>query len=318
LPPVQAKGTTTKEVMNLNGKEGRGTCKMALCRETNIAAFQWLDSKIVNCVSSYLDFRMSRIERQIGAQRKSFHCPSALAHYQQHMGGVDKGDQMRTHFGGFAAQSHFKKWYKKTLMAVLDCMLLNGLHMWNMSAKRVEGRKTMERYEFMQAVAHELLHYETKILTSPVKSPAQRSRNRAGSRCGEYTIGDAVNKEKRCSVCCLVHSIYARQARLHKGKPTYTRVVEKVRECSNGTRRKVCSCDECGVHGHNFIVRRDTTMFIHGMFPGMTCLEILHSGIGNEIWKVARVGRRQVTVNYQHEVVRRVRDMISNYLSASE
>jgi hypothetical protein len=32
------------------------------------------------------------------------------------MGGVDKGDQIRGHFGGFAAQSHFKKWYKKTLI----------------------------------------------------------------------------------------------------------------------------------------------------------------------------------------------------------
>ena len=31
------------------------------------------------------------------------------------MFGVDKGDQIRAHGGGFATKAHFKKWYKKCL-----------------------------------------------------------------------------------------------------------------------------------------------------------------------------------------------------------
>ena len=111
--------------MKLDAKAGRGTMIKAYCRQRKLAAFQWCDSKVVNCVSTYLDMSTTQVKRQVGAEKKQFDCPSALRHYQENMGGVDKGDQVRGHFGGFAAQSHFKKWYKKTLMAILDCMLLN-------------------------------------------------------------------------------------------------------------------------------------------------------------------------------------------------
>ena len=153
--------------MTLDKTVIRGTLKMAYCEDLRLAAFQWADSKVVNCVSSYLDFRVATISRQIGPDRQRFLCPAALVHYQQNMGGVDKADQMRQHFGGFAGQSHFKKWYKKTLMAVLDCMLLNAWLMWNMSTEKVESRKRMERYEFLTVVSHEMLHYETPSLVSP-------------------------------------------------------------------------------------------------------------------------------------------------------
>jgi hypothetical protein len=50
--------------------------------------------------------------------------------YQQMMYAVDKGGQARAHFGGFSSKAHFKKWYKKQFLAILDCMLLNGLVAW--------------------------------------------------------------------------------------------------------------------------------------------------------------------------------------------
>jgi Transposase IS4 len=105
-----------KTIMSLQKLMPHGTYKMAYCHQLNIAVMQWCDSKVVNCVTSYLDFQVTMIQQQIGSVKKSFSCPSALVHYQRHMGGVDKGDQIRGHFGGFAAQSHFKKWYKKTLI----------------------------------------------------------------------------------------------------------------------------------------------------------------------------------------------------------
>ena len=114
---------------------------MAYTHGLGLATYQWCNSKVVNCVLSYLDFCPATVQRQISPTKKSFHCPAALAHYQKNMGGVDKTDQMWGHFGGFAAQSHSKKWYKKALMAVLDCMLLNAWHIWNLLAEKIEGRK---------------------------------------------------------------------------------------------------------------------------------------------------------------------------------
>ena len=102
-----------KIVMNLDKKSTRGEFKIAFCREAQLAAFQWKDSKVVNCVSSYLDFSVVTICCQVGSQKKAFPCPGSLKHYQDNMGGVDRGDQIHSHKGGFAAQSHFKNGTKR-------------------------------------------------------------------------------------------------------------------------------------------------------------------------------------------------------------
>ena len=153
--------------MNLGKTGPRGEYKVAYCEELHLAAFQWCDCKVVNCVSSYLDFGVSTVYRQVGPDRTSFGCPGALVAYQQNMGGVDRGDQMRAHFGGFAGQSHFKKWYKKTVMAILDCMLVNGLLLWNLSAEKMDDRFKLTRYNFMHMVADKLMVFETKLMVSP-------------------------------------------------------------------------------------------------------------------------------------------------------
>jgi Transposase IS4 len=217
--------------MNMDKRNIRGSYKMAVCKDLGIAAFQWVDSRVVSCVSTYLDFTVTEVHRQVGSSRQAFLCPSALVHYQRHMGGVDRSDQMRSHFGGFATQSHFKKWYKKTLMAVLDCMLLNGLHLWNLSAAKHAGRATLSRSAFIHAVAVELLHYETESLVSPTKEAVSgkerkspddgsiieggliadgdkdndKADNAEGADHRHSVILAATSSQKRCVVCQLEH-----------------------------------------------------------------------------------------------------------------
>ena len=182
---------------------------MAYCRESRTGAYQWCDSKVVNCVSLYLTFDVGMVKRHVGSEQKKFpSCPSAIIHYQGNMGGVDKGDQIRSHFGGFAAQSHFKKWYKKTLMAILDCMLLNTWKLWNMSVGKVPGRERLERHIFFQVICEELLKYKTEQLVSPLNSPAPAATNRPiGDRlehnpCYGSNIIESED-ERRCVVCGL-------------------------------------------------------------------------------------------------------------------
>jgi hypothetical protein len=113
--------------------KGRGESKVAFDKVNGIMLLQWRDSKVVNCVSSILDTTMEETRQQIGRNSRVF--PRPLKVY--HMFAVDKGDHSRMHLEGFARKAHFQKWYKKSIFAILDCMLLNGWISWNMSVEEL-------------------------------------------------------------------------------------------------------------------------------------------------------------------------------------
>ena len=48
--------------MNLQKNAGRGSMKMAYSRGYKVGVYQWCDSKVVNCVSSYLDFGVTKVQ----------------------------------------------------------------------------------------------------------------------------------------------------------------------------------------------------------------------------------------------------------------
>jgi hypothetical protein len=98
--------------MNLNKNDGWGKYKFAADNNNKILCCQWVDSKVVNCVSSILSYKIKEIKRQVGSDKKTFTCPMILTRYQQNVIGVDKSNQMRAAGGGFAAKAHHKKWYK--------------------------------------------------------------------------------------------------------------------------------------------------------------------------------------------------------------
>jgi hypothetical protein len=306
-----------KIVMNLDKKSTRGEFKIPYCREARLAAFQWKDSKVVNCVSSYLNFSVTTIRRQVGSKKKEFPCPGSLKHYQVNMGGVDRGDQIRSHKGGFAAQSHFKKWYKKSLMAVLDCILLNASRMWNMSVPKVEGRNKLTRYEFLQCVAHELLHYKTEPMVSPAKGGA-RTKSAADEEDNEHyddrnqAIHEIIDtkKDTRCVVCRLEWA----QVRCLKNKIKARGREEVARQISVGNRRKCALCKNCGVVAHNHIVQKDP-QFIHKYFPGKTCMEIFHSELGKTIWTLKN---KKVGVKSGSDVVVAVGKAIEQHLGITD
>jgi Transposase IS4 len=311
-------------MMCLGKADPRGTMKMAYCKDERIAAFQWQDSKTVNCVSSYLHFGVSTIKRQHGSVQKRYPCPTALVHYQENMGTVDRVDQMRSHFGGFAAQSHFKKWYKKTIMAVLDCMLINGL-VRNLSCNKIGSRRKMNRSEFLQVVAHELLHYKTESLVSPGRNASARgARTTMVQEHNEdlHVSVACIGKRPRCAVCNLETSQYLRTHRLAKKNQNDTTeeaaarqlVVKKAYE---GVKKRVSTCQQCGVFAHNDYVV-DNRKYIHRQFPpGMLCMQIMHSPTGKEIWNV-RGATKKVSVNYKHPVVKEVRLCVRESMMRAE
>ena len=205
-------------------------------------------------------------------------------------------------------------------MGVLDCMLLNARLMWNISVdsdigKRMK-RKYLERYEFMHVLAHELLTYETPSLVSPAKLPGQESNvedddeeerimdvdEETFSMC--HTVGDRKSNrklsKKRCVVCQLDFSVMKTAISTFK-KNVNNRVSKEKEEglvASKGRHRDMSSCSCCpskesgvGLTAHSFVLTDEEKKPIHSLFPtGWSCMEILHSEVGRELWKRKKSG----------------------------
>lgn len=192
-------------------------------------------------------------------------------------------------------------------MAVLDCMLMNGLHLWNMSCSKVEGRQLMTRYGFMEAVAHELLYYKTDTMISPEKrrKEGRQSPERPGfeKEANEHEIFD-VGHRKRCIVCSTETAIYVWQEKKRKQK-----VNTEHNKVYKGGRRRVSRCRQCQFNAHNFIQENDQKL-IHGWFPGKTCMQIVHSEAGREIWNLPSGTRKRITCNHKHPIIKEIRKTI--------
>ena len=123
---------------------------------------RWRDSKDLQTVSTVMKSGASNVQRRIGSNIIEVDCPNDIILYQQNMGGVDRGDQHRTVGAGFANVSHFKKWYKKTFLAIADFSLLQAFTAWNLSVDQIAEnrrgnsevkRKRLIKWEFYSVLA---------------------------------------------------------------------------------------------------------------------------------------------------------------------
>ena len=155
-----------KEDMDLKMKSNgsnRGMYKMVVDKTNKVQCIQWIDSRVVNVVTTMLSNEISHVFRQKGRNKLRITCPVAVIKYQLYMLGVDKGDQMRAHGGGFSRKAHFQKWYKRVYLSILDCMLLNALVVWNESAlDNSLCRDRLKRFEFYEYCAQRMLDYRDK------------------------------------------------------------------------------------------------------------------------------------------------------------
>lgn len=240
-----------KEMMDLSKKSDRGACKLLYNKENKVIIGQWNDNKVVNFVSTLNDCGLGTVKRQVGSNKIELPCPNALIAYQQKMGGVDKGDQMRGHMAGFSNKVHFKKWYKRVYLAILDCGLLNAFVAWNMSAEdRATGRNVLSRHAFYHYVAKEMCHYidpTTEEKEGSVIPPIQATRP---SIEGHNQIRS--KPETKCSVCILKW-----KWREELPKDQQDRIQGK------GHKTNVALCEMCGVKAHSIVVSPERRNLIH-------------------------------------------------------
>jgi hypothetical protein len=204
-------------------------------------------------------------------------------------------------------------------MAILDCMLLNALNMWNLSVDKVPLCRKMKRFKFLQPLANELLHYKTEGRMSPQternhQAPVAMER---GAMIGNGHTIVMSTKTIRCIVCSLELSQLEQLAKKNQGQRGMV-LAEQLARAYHGVRKQVSYCTECGVGAHNCLLPRENKKNIHYIFPGQTCMDIVHSPMGKEICSINNSGGHwKVTVHRKHPIVEEVKNYILkiNYFS---
>ena len=300
---VLSTGTTRKgrvgwdnTLMNLLKSAPKGSSKFAYDKVNRILCAQWNDSKVVNCVTTVIDNSMDEVQRQKGRDLLSFPCPSVIRLYQKTMFGVDKGDQIRAHGGGFAKKAHYKKWYKKGFFAILDCMLLNAWIAWKESLKdrSVRGRPVLERHEFYTYCAEKLLSYSETTEDMPV-GPSDPTMPATVDGVGDATTHIPVPSKtrQRCIVC-----------KLEMG------IDRSIGE--EGLSSGVCRCQDesCQIYCHN-TVQVGSNRKIHSLteFKNRTCFSIAHHPDCQGLWNINPQGKHKTRPNYSHAIYQQLRTM---------
>jgi Transposase IS4 len=271
-----------KNDMNLDKKDGRGSIKFSVDKDNKVLCCQWVDSRVVNVVSSILSSQVTEIKRQVGSEKKSFTCPTVVTRYQRNMIGVDKSDQMRAAGGGFALKAHYKKWYKRAYFAILDMMTLNALIAWNLSAQTSSGRRKrteLKRHEFLWYIAQCMLDYrektsETVTVTTTNTSATDELDGHAPLPCSD--------SHARCAVCRVDYNT-ERLALKVKAQSMDTVTAEK--QSQRFITNTLAQCSRCRITAHPTIPKQKRLIHSLEGFVGLTCFQIVHSKVGYEIWR---------------------------------
>jgi Transposase IS4 len=270
-----------KDLMNLEKKDGRGTYKFSVDKSNKIVCCQWVDSKVVNCVSSCVTSEVEEVKRQVGSTKKTFPCPVILRRYQKTMMGVDKSDQMRA-LGGFASKAHYKKWYKRAFFAILDMMTLNAYIVWNLSCKdpTLRGRRSpLKRHEYLWYISQRMLDFKDDTSVDNDNERHQQITSIDLPKLDGHVPTVCNEQYKRCIVCRLDFNVL-RMARREKGGSADDNKVSQKSICRN-----LAACPKCKITAHSMVLAEPRKIHDLDEFKGMTCFQIAHTNQGYQIWK---------------------------------
>ena len=258
---------------------------------------QWVDSKVVNFVSSYEDVGSGTVRRQVGQNKEEFLCPVPLIRYQMTMG-VDNGGQMRLQFGGFGTRVKFKKWYKKAALGILDVMLLNSYIAWNLSSsdRPRAQRIKLTRFGYYTIVAQQMCEFVAPMEVDALGRRVSTNTGRRVCENGHFPVPVDSNKQIGCAVCLLEY-------RWRKDKLKMT-----------GLHSNVGTCVKCGITAHLVHCghKKQQGWHIHNLpeFDKLTCFEIVHSEHGRQMFVQNHPSSRyKYSIRKSHPLMVQLREM---------
>ena len=168
---------------------------MLTVQADNISASAWQDRKVFTVMYSGFDPKEETTvqRRQKFGNRITVTCPEAIAAYNRHMGGVDRGDQLR---GYYAYKINSRKFYKYIYNFLLGVTLINSFVLHRMSNPLVK----IPLKKFQELLAMELIgEYCSRRRAGRISAPVQTlSLLHFPSK---IVSGTAQRKRGRCSLC---------------------------------------------------------------------------------------------------------------------
>ena len=281
-----------KERMNMTMTNSlRGDSNFFNDPNNQVSIVQWHDNKIVNVVSTLGSHGRVDVSRRVGSQMKLFTTEKCIRSYQENMGGVDRGDQIRDMGAGFCRKAHFKKWYKKTYFSILDFMLLNSYIAWGMAAGARSSKKNLLRKcDFYACLAEEFIHFSPVTIFPSLETAhvpmiglqVNKDFERESNALGHLPNNDLQTKDRpSCMVCKLEWNIMKRSTL----------------KVSIGYRDKkfLSHCKSCNVFAHVNCNANNKIGSMEGL-RGKSCYEIYHSKVCRGLW--GKSERRTVSTSH--------------------
>ena len=281
-----------------------------------ILAGQWSDSKVVAFISTLCEYDVVQVKRRIKRNKVDFDVPRALRTYQQHMGGVDKNDQIKECAGGFSKGIRkIHKWYKTVNLAIMDVGVVNSSIAHNMKAVTKEGielglmQATIN--DFQTYLADDMINF---VHTEPPRPTNERSCNRRHantSGCCDHVPSTVkpTTKEPVCRICKLEFNWWG------KSNKNSGRQVKGTGYRSRSNLKKCQTCEDIGINVHLHDIQRshevDHFIFKIKEFKDLTCFEIFHHEKCKGLFKLDKKNKLQV--QSRHPVMKELAAMWDEY-----
>ena len=122
----------------------------------NLVAISWQDKKQVTVMSTNCQPTGSTtvMRRQKDGQRATVPCPPSVVAYNQHMGGVDKSDQLR---GYYRVRVKSRKCYKYIFWFLLECSVVNSFTLVKHYSPITDSFRQVVIKNFRQKLALQLI-----------------------------------------------------------------------------------------------------------------------------------------------------------------
>ncbi|XP_018013422.1 piggyBac transposable element-derived protein 4-like isoform X2 [Hyalella azteca] len=161
-----------------------------------ITVFKWMDSKAVHLISNFHGTENSTVSHKLkNGQKIIVKCPLAIKDYNEHMGGVERHDQLRQLYG---IKRKNIKWWHCIFFGLLDMAIVNSFILY-----RDAGHPTIDLLDYRRELGTGLLTFSTKPKTSckrrrksDFSTPASVRLSNVGVHWPQFNVSRG-----RCQVC---------------------------------------------------------------------------------------------------------------------
>ena len=184
-----------KNIPKLPGKLKKGE-SVFKCSEKGVIFTKWQDTKDVLALSNcHTNNIVPLTKKNKDGTRSPIECPEMIAFYREHMGGVDRADQMA---GLYEFDRKSKKWWIKVFYRLL---MMSAVNAW-VIYKEISGNKKIPFLEFLVPLAEEII-YEGKKNTALVRGPPTGRISKKRRSQGNVSMHLPVEGEtrRRCARC---------------------------------------------------------------------------------------------------------------------